>query len=222
MTMTYTAFHAPSLYDRAEQESRKGKGVITAILCAAAAEAFLHDLAECYLLALEHKKICPNQKDNSFPKRKFEVCVTPLHNFLPEEESIYQLLNNLEDAKCQPVDKYTKVFELIGSPSKPETLQNLGQLLKIRNGIVHMKGETISIKTNENGAEFSGYPKFLNDFKQKKMLAENKNPVSWLELIETEKFSNWCLSTVRNLTDEILLRLPDGYLSKEFKAQSKL
>jgi hypothetical protein len=30
MAMTYTAFHASSLYDRAEEGAREGKGVITA------------------------------------------------------------------------------------------------------------------------------------------------------------------------------------------------
>ncbi len=222
MKTTYTAFHAPSLYDRAEEESRERKGVITAILCAATAEAFLHDLTECYLLAIEHKKICPNQKGNRFPKSKTQICGTPLHNFLPKEDEIYWLLYKLENEKCQTTEKYKKVFELIGPPSKFEILQNLGKLLKIRNSIVHMKGETISIEASKSGVDFSGYPKFLNDFKQKKMLVENKKPVSWLELIETEEFSNWCLTTVKNIIDEILLRLPDGYLSDQFKVQSKL
>jgi len=222
-TLTYTPFHAPSLFDRAEKEAREGKGVITAILSAATVEAFTHDFTSSYRLVAEHKKICPNERKQEWP-HKNRTCVTILHTATEQELSIYLNLVTLEKSKASTIDKFCKVHAMQNSNALDKgkkIYQNLKLLFDIRNAIMHPKDETFEVPLL-NSVSTIKRPRFLSNFQQKGYLSDNPKITSWFELIETEPFSQWCVDTAKEAIEQTLAILPDSKYAETFKHESRL
>lgn len=228
---TYIPFHAPALFDRAELAAKSAQGVVCVILCAATAEAFLHDLTEWYKMSIEHKKSCPNKQEqkNIFSKTTRQFCFSELHNFTDIEEAIYNELTLLESTHACVLKKYDVIRKIVhGDTWKKgeQPYQNLFNLLKIRNAIVHIKGETLSAdgsyECDMHTSLINGYPKFLDNFKKHGMLKNFESFRSWIELIETVEFSKWCLESVNAMVVATQKTLPNAPISARFKHASRL
>lgn len=228
---TVVAYHAPALFDRAIECAKNKQGVATVILCVSSIEALIHDLVECYQLAIDHDESCENKKPKIPFQSSFVCCFSELHQVTEEEVKLCNALKKIESDRGQLEDKVTEIFKSLHneSPLKGEkTWQDFALLSKIRNGIVHIKGETLT-QTNpysdENKSKIEGYPKFVKKLQRRSLI---KNPETldasknWLELIEKEEnFLAWCIDVTKKYSELILQKLPDSHMSLGFKQEAR-
>ena len=195
----FLPYHHPAIFDRTFNAARNGEGVICAILCATVLEAYLSDLMNFYgFLSKTPIKFYENDH--------------PANNYLNDRER--KLLCGLIEAENKR-DGLRHRFCILGDWDKSEkTYQNFNTLIKIRNALVHLKPEEVVLC--EDTAKFTGYPKFLNDFFQKKIIKKPQNFKSWIELIETQEFCLWCQNTVYRAIEKSNQMLPDTNVKTYF------
>ena len=223
MPTQYIPYHSPALFDRAEKAAKKLQGVETAILCVATAEAFLHDLTEWLSIAVNHKEDCPQSKKRGglFQRGPFVVCATPLHQITEEEIGLCCVLREAESRRFAVGAKYILAAEHIkpGEWKKGgRPLQPFINLIRIRNDIIHIKGNTLS---EENG-EITGYPKSIDRLMAEKVILRPTDYTNWLNLIDAEKFCSFSIETVKNLIESFHSILPETYMSQRFVESTRL
>lgn len=197
----YIPYHHPAIFDRTHILAKNNEGVSCAIICFTALEAFINDLISFYDIFTKTPVIF-HENDH------------PANNYLnDEEQSILSKLRALD--KSDIFDK----LDALGSWNKSEiTYQNLKELHRLRNNLVHLKAEEIVI-CDDTGS-LSGYPKFLNNFFQKKIIREPKILTSWIELIETREFCLWCQDTTYQIFQKATDMLPDSNIKCYFKDET--
>lgn len=217
MPKQYIPYHSPALFDRAEKAAKNLQGVETAILCIATAEAFLHDLSEWLSIAIEHKEhYQKNNKTNSlFQAKNHTLLLSQLNKITDEEINIYRTIKNAEDNKIAIDDKYILIANLIrpGEWKKGcRPLQPFIHLKRIRNDIIHTKGNTLS----EKNGKIIGYPKSIDRLILEKVIPKPIAYTNWLNLIDSEKFCSFCIEAVKNLIKSFQSILPNTYMSQKF------
>lgn len=223
MPTQYIPYHSPALFDRAEKAAKNLQGVETAILCVATAEAFLHDLTEWLSVAVNHKEDCQKNKKTGgfFQKESYVYCVTPLHQITDKETNLCCFLREAESRKIAIDTKYILTAELIrpGEWKKGcRPLQPFINLKRIRNDIIHIKGNTLS---EENG-EIIGYPKSIDRLISEKVIPRPVDYTNWLNLIDSEKFCSFSIEAVKNLIESFHSILPSTYMSQQFVKSTRL
>ncbi|MGC4078663.1 MAG: hypothetical protein QM702_16815 [Rubrivivax sp.] len=223
MPAQYIPYHSSALFDRAEKAAKLLQGVEAAILCVATAEAFLHDLTEWLSIAVKHKEDCPQRKrrDGYFHRGPFEVCATPLHQITEEEISLCCVLREAESRKAAICAKYILAAEHI-KPGKwkkgGRPLQPFISLVRIRNDIIHIKGNTLS----EKNGKIVGYPKSIHRLILERVIPEPNCYTNWLNLIDAETFCSFSIETVKNLIESFHGILPETYMSQRFVKSTRL
>jgi hypothetical protein len=223
MPTQYIPYHSPALFDRAKKAAKNLQGVETAILCVATAEALLHDLTEWLSIAVNHKEECPQNKkrDGIFQRGPFVVCATPLHQITENEINLCCVLREAESRKAAIGTKFILAAELIrpGEWKKGcRPLQPFINLIRIRNDIIHTKGNTLS----EVNGEIKGYPKSIDRLISKKVIPRPTDYTNWLNLIDSEKFCSFSIETVEDLVESFHGILPETYMSQNFVARTRL
>lgn len=213
----FIPYHSPALFDRADCAAKNSRGVEAAILCVAAAEAFLHDLTEWLAVAINHKMECPrnNPKTDLLGNTKAEFCITELHDVTDIEKNLYKVLSNAERERKGICEKYVLATGCLcekawNGGSKP--LQSFVSLVNIRNDIIHTKGNTLFRK----GGSIVGYPKSIYPLFSSGTLKRPSEFTNWLNLIETNEFCDWCLLCVKQVIVGFYKLLPDSYMSNQF------
>jgi hypothetical protein len=217
MSNQYIPYHSPALFDRAEKAAKNNQGVEAAILGIATIEALMHDFTEWLSIAVKHKEECPNnkKKENFLFRAKHEFCVTPLHKITNHEIDIYRALIESEkskksiDEKCILLSKFLTGNEW---SKGSEPMQSFIVLIRIRNDIVHTKGNLLS---EENG-KIKGYPRSIDWLFKKNLIDKPNHYTNWLNLIDVEKFCKFVMSTILNIINSLRKSLPETYMSLNF------
>lgn len=234
----FIPYHAPALLDRAAECAKNQQGVATVILCISSVEALIHDLTEWYKFAIDHNAACPNkrQKEQSplegLLKNEHIICASQLHLITEKECDMCTKLQELEKNCRQLEEKVSEIFNTFqeNRPPKGDKIwQEFIFLNKIRNGIIHTKGETLKQDNpfdEENRGEIDGYPDFIKNLQKRNLIATPEildETTSWLELIEENPdFLKWCLVTTDNYIRITIGALPDSFMSKRFKKKIEL
>ncbi|GAB6141644.1 hypothetical protein JCM14076_23730 [Methylosoma difficile] len=194
----FLPYHYPAIFHRTFEATKESQGVVCALLCATALEAFIHDFIGLYKY-VKTNPICYGIGDR------------PVNNYLKPNE--IELLEKLiiSEQERESLEKKFKYFTKWKTSEQP--YQDFKTLICIRNSLAHLKPEELIKYTDENFIE--GYPKFLNNFFQKKILEKPKHFVSWIELIETQEFCLWCQNTAYKMVTETIDKLPDS-VTKEY------
>lgn len=196
----FIPYHHVTVFNKTHKATRAGEGVVCAILCFAVLESFINDLAGAYEYFSKNLVL-------------FHVNDHPVNNYLHDQERV--ILNKLKELERE--DVLTKL-SAIGEWNKSENhYQSLKELKRIRNNLVHLKSEELEV--NESG-EFFGYPKFLNNFFQKKIIFRPKSFVSWIELLETREFCLWCQETTYQILRKSQEMLPESNIKKHFTEEN--
>lgn len=199
MMQKFLPYHFPAIFDRTFLAARNSQGVVCALLCATSLEAFIHDFMGWYKFVKTNPM---SYGENSYP----------VHNYLKEEEE--KILANIisaEKNKESVVDK----FRYFANWDKSErTYQDFKMLINIRNSIAHLKAEELT----HNGDFINGYPKFLNDFFQKRIIEKPEDFLSWIEIIETQEFCLWCQNSAYKMISKTVEVLPDTNTKKHFRS----
>ncbi|GAB3031851.1 hypothetical protein GCM10027285_13320 [Oleiagrimonas citrea] len=219
--------HSPALFDRAEKSSKRGEGVSTCILAVSATEAFTHDLTEWYKFCADHKLECPNNKDKGlFSPDRFTTCFSVLHKYTDLENSILEKISKIESSRERDslLNKYLELYAICKNGEKADKganpYQDFSLLIKIRNSIVHTKGEMLS---NSNGySKIDGHPYFIETLSQKNVISKNQSFSSWLNLIENKNFAKWSLEIAEEVIENAINMLPKTEISELFKDQASL
>lgn len=214
----FIPYHSIGLFDRAESAAKESQGVVCVILAVAAVEAFTHDLTEWYSLCESSFK--NPSDDNGLPKNHFTIRGAIEFSKLNElERNICEKLKEAEQNRKNVCEKLSVIFELKGEKLNKGTnpYQDFSQVVQIRNEIIHVKGETLTIDKQS----ISGYPRFITRLSDKKLITLPSSPEdfyksSWLNIIETKEFSNWCTSSVKNMVNKTLDLLPPTQSSTLF------
>ncbi|MGF1902840.1 hypothetical protein [Aliivibrio sifiae] len=185
----FIPFHHLALFDRTYAATKNHEGVVCAMLCVAVIEAYLNDVEGWYSY-VGSTPIMFHEKDR------------PANNYLKDEER--EFLDKLAKSENKRFKDKLRVFGVWEESDK--LCQDIDILLKIRNGLTHLKPEELLIC--KDTGDFEGYPKFLNNLFQKKIIQRPKVPMSWIESLESHEFCLWCqeitYNFTRRLTDSLL------------------
>lgn len=217
MSTQYIPYHSPALFDRAEKAAKNNQGVEAAILGIATIEAFMHDFTEWLALAVKHKEECPNNKKKErFPlNANYAFCMTQLHHITNQEIDIYQALIESEKSKKSISEKCILLSKLLTGnewSKGSEPMQSFIILIRIRNDIIHTKGNLLSKK---NG-KIIGFPRSIDWLFNKNLIDNPNHYTNWLNLIDVEKFCKFVINTILNIINSLIESLPKTYMSSVF------
>lgn len=199
MSQIFLPYHYPAIFHRTFKATKNSQGVVCALLCATALEAFIHDFIGWYGYV------------NSNLIR-YEENDRPVDNYLNSEE--IDLLNKLKISEDQR-ESLEKKFGYFAKWNKHEQpYQDFKTLICIRNSLAHIKQEELK-KPNDSNF-ISGYPKFLNNFFQKGIIEKPQQFISWIEVVETQEFCLWCQNAAYSMADKTINKLPDSNTKKHF------
>ncbi len=189
-----------NLFLHALTAAKEKKGIVCAILCVATVEGLINDIIGWYLRAEKDPVVFPN-----------EEC----YAYIKEDEK--KLLKELKKNIKMPA----KVL-LLGKWKKDDALyQDFCVLLKIRNGLTHNKPEELSL-CEETGI-YSGYPKYLKNLLQKKIIImSHQSPSSWAESLEHSEFCLWCMDTCNLVLRELKNKMPESRTKKYINNTRKI
>ncbi len=201
----FIPYHHLAIFDRTYKPTKNGEGVVCAVLCFTVLEAFINDVIGVY---------------DRFSKTQVKLYKNdhPANNYLNEQEQSMLKTLKLKEAERE---SFLDKLEVLGEWNKSEKCyQDLKELKRIRNNLVHLRSEEVEI-CNETG-ELAGHPKFLNNFLQKKIISKPKKLTSWIELLETREFCLWCQETTYQVLKKATEMLPDSNIKNHFKNEASL
>lgn len=195
-------YHYVGLFDRTFSSAQRGEGVVCTMLSVASVEAFINDVEGLYSYA--------GANPISFHKND------RLENILLDHREI-KLLRNLKNAEKlrKPLEYKIQLFGIWDKNNK--LYQQFTQLIRIRNGIVHSKPEELSI--DKTTGEYSGYPKYLNNLIQNKVITKPDIAMSWIEALEGREYCLWCQNVSYQVIQQLTKMLPNTRLSKHFSSK---
>lgn len=208
------ALYLPSisvaLYDRALQAARAGEACNVIMLCTASIEAFINEYIELGSKLIEQKQKHDQQQDL---KRKLGINSSPsimTSALYPVEISLVNALKVHEHERKNIFIKINTIRNYcVGGEWKKnhEVYRDYCTLVKLRNALTHPRSRMIKYGEND-------IPKFLLPFYQQKSIdyfnkINSRN--SWIEAIDTIKFSEWCINAFEKM---MILLLNDMYSAK--------
>lgn len=199
ISLKFLPYHYPAIFDRTFKATENSQGVICALLCATALEAFVHDFIGWY----EFVRTNPISYGNGS---------YPVENYLNNDETL--ILNKLllsEEEKESVCEKFNCFSEWNKSE---QPYQDFKTLITIRNSLAHLRPEELTKRDDKDFID--GHPKFLNNFFQKKIINKPKNFVSWIEVIETQEFCLWCQNAAYKMVEKTISLLPDTNTKRHF------
>lgn len=200
-------YHYPAIFFRTVKATENSQGVVCALLCATALEAFVHDFMGWY----GYVKINPiTYGEGSFPR----------DNYLNDDEK--KILDSLVKTEKKRRSLYEKFDSFMQWNESEQLYQDFKTLICIRNSLAHLKTEELTKQNDKNFID--GYPEFLNDFfqqKSRRIIEKPEHFISWIELIETQEFCLWCQNVTHKMIEKIIEGLPNTntkkYFSKEIR-----
>ncbi|WP_151809270.1 hypothetical protein [Acinetobacter soli] len=195
-----------ALYQRALDAARCGQTCNVVMLCCASMEAFINEYTKLGITLInddaEKRDLAEkNKKINGLTGKTSIVC----NAFYIEEKNLILELDRIERedifSKINTIKKYC-----IGEEWDRDSIAyyDYRTLIKIRNALVHPCSEM------EVLGKFH-IPKFLKPFYQQKKIKyfnDLNTGDSWIEAIDTVKFSNWCLVAFQRM---MILVINDMY-----------
>lgn len=197
----FIPYHHLAIFDRTHKLTKRGEGVACAIICFAVVETFINDVISIYSIF------------NSAPIRIGENG-HPANNYPSDSER--EMLDKLKAAEREDI---LYKLSIIGEWEKSEKwYQQFKELKRIRNELVHLKPEEIVI-CNDTG-KLSGYPIFLNNLLQKKIIKEPNKATSWIESLENREFCLWCQEVTYQIVQMAKEKLPASNIKNYFKEET--
>ncbi|WP_421144744.1 hypothetical protein [Aeromonas dhakensis] len=193
----FIPYHHLAIFDRIHKPTKRGEGVICAIMCSAVVEAFINDVVAIYGL-FATTPVCIGEKGH------------PANYYLSDEER--KMLDDLNAAERKDIQ--TKLSIIGEWDTSEKWYQQFNELQKIRNELVHLKPEEIMI-CNETG-KLSNPPRFLNNLIQKKIIEAPQKLTSWIELLENREFCLWCQEVTYQILNMAKSKLPESNVKKYF------
>lgn len=201
----YIPFHSPLLFQAAidSWKSCPPNGLAVVILCASALEAFTNDVAAFLLntsmnLSVKEKEVGDKLDKISSDRVRDQVQA----KFL----SIFEIFDKTK--------KYTKGDKIF---------QELSEIIRIRNEIVHAKTEPVDLDVagsgTSGGVESAVYPKFVYQMQKDGILEKDARGKNWMNLLDSEKFCSWCLKTTDSFINSVLDIFPNTAISSKLKEQ---
>ena len=204
VTKTTSYFHATYLFDIAllaakSREGDVGAPTVAVVFCAMALEAFIN---ECGRLA------------STIPTSERQKIV----------EAFESVLSELEERKEAIVVKYhlgLLVFAGAAWDEGAKPFQDFKLLLTLRNEIAHMKGDAWESEVGKQKPDperrSDQYPKWVREFRSRKLIPEPTVSTSWLEQITTPKVALWACRTASTITSEFYSSVPEGSFKESLK-----
>lgn len=193
----FRPYHHLALYDRVLLTINKGEGLVCTILCVATIEAYINDIEGWYTL-VGSNHICLHDND------------LPVNNLLNQEEK--KLVAKLKEGERLRIEDKLHLFGIWDKSEK--VYQDFRNLISIRNGLTHLKQEELYIDPETQ--DYTGYPNYLNNLIQKKIVVKPKQVMSWIESLENQEYCIWC----KEITEQVLYRLnemlPESNVSRHF------
>lgn len=193
----FIPFHHLGLFHRTLSAAQKGEGVVCSMLCVSSVEAFINDLIGWYT--------CIGSNFTIFHEND-----RPVNNYLTDDErNLLEVLN--ENDRIKLLEK----LDFFGEWNKSDKLyQNFKNLISIRNGLTHLKPEELSIC--KSTGEYTGYPKYLNNLFQMKIIKKPECVASWIESLEEIEFCLWCQGVTYEVVQKLKSMLPETNIKREF------
>lgn len=116
-------------------------------------------------------------------------------------------------------DKYETVIKHLNPDWKKgedESFKNFKRLVGLRNDLIHIKSDEISL--NENNCA-SDHPKALKELLRLGVITDERTPISWIFMLDNESLVGWARRVAIGIMQEILEIIPDAPISNSFKAK---
>ncbi|WP_133151117.1 hypothetical protein [Vibrio cyclitrophicus] len=141
--------------------------------------------------------------------------------FSEHEKTFFSVMNDLQKSKGSTQNKF-QLGKLILSGKGWETskapYQDFVLLQKIRNELVHRKSEyhedTLIVGEGFPEKTLKDHPSFFRQLESRKLCDSLVIDESWIDLIQTPAFAEWCCETAYAMTKEFLDSITDVPQSK--------
>ena len=196
----FRPYHYLGLFDRTSAAADRGEGVVCTMICVASVEAYINDVEGWYSYAGSNA-ICFHENDRL------------VNNYLTETEK--ELVKKLKENERLSIEDKLSLF---GSWDKSEKVyQDFKNLITIRNGLTHLKPEELCI--DKETGDYTGYPKFLSNLIQSKIVVKPKEAISWIESLEGQEYCFWCQHVTYQVLQRLNKMLPESPVSKHFSQE---
>ncbi|HCG5239248.1 TPA: hypothetical protein NJZ22_004516 [Vibrio parahaemolyticus] len=197
----FIPYHHLAIFDRTHKPTKRGEGVACAIICYTVVETFINDVIAMYSF-FGSTPVCVGENGH------------PADYYLSDIER--EMLDRLKAAERKDI---LYKLSIIGEWEESEKwYQQLKELKRIRNELVHLKPEEVII-CNDTG-KLSGYPKFLNNLLQKKIIEAPNKATSWIELLENREFCLWCQEVTYQIIKAAKGKLPASNVKDYFNEET--
>lgn len=195
-------------------------GTVHVALCAMAAEVFLEDLKSYYQSVAKLRPYStPRTLFNLSPEIKYAgggLLIDGHMEYLQSSErELESLIDKIEKERL--IDKYEMVIKSLNKDWKKgedESFKNLKRLITLRNKLVHMKSDEIEVDADDNVSE---HPWVISELKRLGVIEDERPRISWIYMLDAEKFVDWARVTVVNAITAMLEIIPDTPISKGFR-----
>ena len=131
-------------------------------------------------------------------------------------------IDNLEESHSSINLKIESIFKLLQKKLDKggSVYQDFSTLVKVRNDLVHVKGELLEQEHPLELNPIKGYPKYINNFCQLGIITIPKildRDSGVLEVLDNKNFAEWCIKSAYRMHLLILDQLPNTPYTLQFK-----
>ncbi|WP_447780309.1 hypothetical protein [Aeromonas veronii] len=235
-TRDLIAYNAVVFIRKLIKANREEEGMLSVILSYSITEAIFHDLTTFYQLAIDYKR----EKEEERNKQSSRL----FRNAMPVESHFYNGLREQEEKfakgfrqieRLEPKDKdflrdieidrttlgkFHSFFHVFQHEIKnPTLLSRLETLISIRHEVIHTKGRSyrtpIDSSARRNMVE-GDLPDCLISLVDEGIIDLPTELASWLVVIDTESFCDWCFEVVIDVINEMIAATPENSMSEIF------
>lgn len=125
-----------------------------------------------------------------------------------------------EQLKCK-YDKALLHFSGTSQHKGAQPYQDFKILVNIRNSVLHNKPDTFTKKFNTNEPpplkQINDHPKFIRQLKSNKIIDNTDFHCNWIDLIMSEKVSQWAFSTTNKMIGKLISSAPPGKFCNDLR-----
>ena len=136
------------------------------------------------------------------------------------------VMKELEDRREALLIKYHIGLIIWSGSAWSEQLppyQDFRLLLSLRNSLLHMRSDRWEVHLTRGSREpkrtSEQYPRFINAFRQRKLIESPSKSKSWLEIVNTPTIGKWACRTASEITKLFVERIPAGYYKTRLEEQ---